>query len=136
MPAEGRFERKLLLCTLAGLVVRLSFVWLEPATEPVADETMWTTWGAKVLPEVGFSPLQFRLIFPPPLYPYFIGVVSLLGGLGAVKVAQAVVSSLLVPALGILGPAVFGPAAGLAAAAIAAFYPELVWFAATSGSRR
>src|SRR5262249_6220880 len=75
-------------------------------------------------------PLQFRLIFHPPLYPYFIGVFSLLGGLGAVKVAQAVVSSLLVPALGMLGAAVFGPAAGLAAAAIAAFYPELVWFAA------
>src|SRR4030095_5060776 len=28
------------------------------------------------------------------------------------------------------GAAVFGPAAGLAAAVIAAFYPELVWFAA------
>jgi hypothetical protein len=129
-PADGRFERGLVLLTLAGLVVRLAFVWLEPATDPVADETMWTTWGARVLPEVGFSPVRFRLIFHPPLYPYFIGVFSLLGGLGAVKVAQAVVSALLVPALGLLGAAVFGPAAGLAAAAIAAFYPELVWFAA------
>jgi hypothetical protein len=129
-PAEGRFSRQLLFLTVAGLAVRLLFVWLEPATDPVADETMWTTWGARVLPEVGFSPFRFRLIFHPPLYPYFIGVFSLLGGLGAVKVAQAVVSSLLVPALGILGAAVFGPAAGLAAAAIAAFYPELVWFAA------
>jgi hypothetical protein len=68
-PAEGRFPKQLLLLTLAGLAVRLAFVWLEPATDPVADETMWTTWGAKVLPEVGFSPLQFRLIFHPPLYP-------------------------------------------------------------------
>jgi len=91
---------------------------------------MWTTWGGKVLPEVGFSPVQFRLIFHPPLYPYFIGVFSLLGGLAAVKVAQAVVSALLVPIVGGLGAAVFGSGAGLAAAAIAAFYPELVWFAA------
>jgi Dolichyl-phosphate-mannose-protein mannosyltransferase len=129
-PAEGRFRKHLLLLTLAGLAVRLAFVWLEPATDPVADETMWTTWGAKVLPEVGFSPLRFRLIFHPPLYPYFIGLFSLLGGLGAVKVAQAVVSALLVPAVGRLGAAVLGPEAGLAAAAIASFYPELVWFSA------
>jgi 4-amino-4-deoxy-L-arabinose transferase-like glycosyltransferase len=129
-PAEGRFRKHLLLLTLAGLAARLAFVWLEPATDAVADETMWTTWGAKVLPEVGFSPLEFRLIFHPPLYPYFIGALSVLGGLGAVKVAQAVVSSLLVPAVGRLGAAVFGSDAGLAAAAIAAFYPELVWFSA------
>jgi 4-amino-4-deoxy-L-arabinose transferase-like glycosyltransferase len=129
-PAEGRFRKHLLLLTLAGLAVRLAFVWLEPATDPVADETMWTTWGARVLPEVGFSPLRFRLIFHPPLYPYFIGVFSLLGGLAAVKVAQALVSALLVPAVGRLGASVFSPEAGLAAAAIAAFYPELVWFSA------
>jgi 4-amino-4-deoxy-L-arabinose transferase-like glycosyltransferase len=129
-PAEGRFRKHLLLLTLAGLVVRLAFVFLEPATDPVADETMWTTWGAKVLPEVGFSPFAFRLIFHPPLYPYFIGAFAVLGGLTAVKLAQAVVSALLVPAVGRLGAAVFGPEAGLAAAAIAAFYPELVWFSA------
>ena len=128
--AEGRFSSRLLLLTLAGLAVRLAFVFLEPATDPVADETMWTTWGAKVLPEVGFSPLAFRLIFHPPLYPYFIGLFSLLGGLLAVKVAQAVVAALLVPAVGRLGALAFGPAAGLAAAALAAFYPELVWFSA------
>ncbi len=129
-PAEERFSSRLLLLTLAGLAVRLVFVFLEPATDPVADETMWTTWGAKVLPEVGFSPFAFRLVFHPPLYPYFIGLFSLLGGLLAVKVAQAVVSALLVPAVGRLGELAFGPSAGLAAAAIAAFYPELVWFSA------
>jgi hypothetical protein len=129
-PAEGRFSSRLLLLTLAALAVRLAFVWLEPATDPVADETMWTTWGAKVLPEVGFSPLRFRLIFHPPLYPYFIGLFSLVGGLTAVKVAQAVVSALLVPAIGRLGTLVFGPEAGLVAAGLAAFYPELIWFAA------
>ncbi len=128
MPAEGRFFPRLLQLTLAGLAARLAFVFLEPPTDPVADETMWTTWGASVLPEGGFSPLTFRLIFHPPLYPYFIGLVSLLGGLTAVKVAQAIVSALLVPAIGRLGAAVFGTGAGLAAAAIAAFYPELVWF--------
>jgi dolichyl-phosphate-mannose-protein mannosyltransferase len=126
-------SRRLLLLAAAALLVRLLFIALEPATDPVADETMWTTWGARILPspEVGFSPLRFRLIFHPPLYPYFIGVLSALSGtLLAVKLAQAAVSSLLVPALGRIGEALFGARAGLAAAATAAFYPELVWFAA------
>jgi hypothetical protein len=43
---------------------------------------------------------------------------------------QAVVSALLVPAVGRIGARVFGPRAGLLAAGCAAFYPELVWFAA------
>ncbi len=78
-----------------------------------------------------FSPFAFRLIFHPPLYPYFIGsLYALFGSLAAVKVAQALVSSLLVPALGRIGEALFGERAGLLAAAIAAFYPELVWFSA------
>lgn len=127
------FRRRLLLLTAAALAVRLSFIVLEPATTPVADETMWTTWGASVLPspEVRFSPLLFRLIFHPPLYPYFIGVLyGLFGTLAAVKVAQAVLSSLLVPALGRIGQGLFGERAGLAAAGLAAFYPELVWFSA------
>ncbi len=126
-------RKALILLTFAGLVARLLFVALEPATTPVADETMWTTWGAQVLPspEVRFSPFAFRLIFHPPLYPYFIGsLYALFGSLAAVEVAQALASALLVPALGRIGGALFGERAGLLAAGIAAFYPELVWFSA------
>ena len=126
-------RKALILLTFAGLVARLLFLALEPATTPVADETMWTTWGAQVLPspEVRFSPFAFRLIFHPPLYPYFIGsLYAVFGSLAAVKVAQALASSLLVPALGRIGGGLFGERAGLAAAGIAAFYPELVWFSA------
>ena len=126
-------KKALILLTFAGLLARLLFLAVEPATDPVADETMWTTWGAEVLrsPEVTFSPLRFPLIFHPPLYPYFIGALyALFGTLTAVKLAQAVASSLLVPALGNIGGALFGPRAGLASAAIAAFFPELIWFAA------
>jgi len=126
-------RKALILLTFAGLAARLLFLVMEPATTPVADETMWTTWGAEVLPspDVRFSPFAFRLIFHPPLYPYFIGsLFALFGSLAAVKVAQALVSSLLVPALGRIGEGLFGERAGLVAAALAAFYPELVWFSA------
>jgi 4-amino-4-deoxy-L-arabinose transferase-like glycosyltransferase len=68
-------------------------------------------------------------VFYPPLYPYFIAVpYALFGTLGAAKGAQLVVGTLLVPTLGRLGRRVFGERVGLGAAAIAAFYPELVWF--------
>jgi hypothetical protein len=122
----------LLALTVAGLLVRLGFLFWEPATGPVADERMWVVWGADVLPspEVAFSPLRFRLIFHPPLYPYFIGVLAKAGAgsLVPVKVVQAALGTLLVPALGRLGTAVFGRRTGLFAAGLAAFYPELVWF--------
>jgi hypothetical protein len=125
------FVRALVLLSLGAFLVRAAFLLLEPATGPVADERMWVVWGADVLPspEVAFSPLRFRLIFHPPLYPYFIGAVShAFGTLEAVKWAQVVLTPLLVPAVGLLGRRALGDQTGLLAAAFAAFYPELVWF--------
>jgi hypothetical protein len=128
---SGSFRRGLVALTLAGLVARLLFLVLEPATAPAGDERMWVVWGTEVLPseKIGFSPLRLRFIFHPPVYPYFIAVVfSLLGSLTAVKVAQCLLGALLVPAVGRIGVGAFGPRAGLFAATVTAFYPELVWF--------
>jgi 4-amino-4-deoxy-L-arabinose transferase-like glycosyltransferase len=124
--------RTLLLLTLAGLVVRAAFLLLEPATHPVADERTWTNWAVESLttPRVAFSPRRTHMIFYPPLYPYFIAVpYALFHTLEAAKWAQVVVGSLLVPAVGLVGRRAFGPRAGLVAAGITAFYPDLVWFA-------
>jgi len=129
---SSSFRRGLLGLTLAGLAVRLLWVVLEPSTIPVADETMWLTWGSRILPspDVGFSPLRLRFVFHPPLYLYFVGAIqALFGSLVAVKAAQCLVGALLVPALGLAGRRAFGEAAGLVAGGLAAFYPELVWFA-------
>jgi Dolichyl-phosphate-mannose-protein mannosyltransferase len=126
-------KRPLLLLTLAGLALRVAFLLLEPASSLAGDEHTWTTWGAEVLagPTVAFSPIRFRLIFYPPLYPYFIGAgYALFGSLAAVKACQVAISVLLVPAVGLLGSACFGRTPGLVAAGIAALYPELVWFSA------
>jgi 4-amino-4-deoxy-L-arabinose transferase-like glycosyltransferase len=126
-------RRPLVVLTLAGLVLRLAFLVLEPATVLAGDEHTWTTWGAEVLrsPEVAFSPLRFRLIFYPPGYPYFIALTrSLLGSMTAVKVCQALLGAALIPAVGRLGARVFGLPTGNAAAAIVAFYPDLIWFSA------
>ena len=131
----ARERRALYALTVLALGLRLLFVWAEPETYPVADETMWVTWGTEVLPspEVAFSPLAFpfRFVFHPPLYLYFLAsLFALFGSLTAIKVAQAGVAALLVPAVGRLGTMALGPRAGLFAAGIAAVYPELVWFAA------
>jgi dolichyl-phosphate-mannose-protein mannosyltransferase len=126
------FRRRLLALTVAGLAVRLLWVALEPGTAPVADETMWVSWGSQTLPspEVRFSPLRLLFVFHPPLYLYFVAVpFALFGSLQAVKYAQCVAGVLLVPALALVGRRAFGERVGLVAAGIAAFYPELVWFA-------
>jgi len=98
----------------------------------VADERTWVDWARALgSPRVSFSPFRTHMIFHPPLYPYFLAVpLALTGSLEAAKWVQAVLSVLLVPAVGRVGLRAFGPRAGLGAAALAAFYPELVWFAA------
>jgi 4-amino-4-deoxy-L-arabinose transferase-like glycosyltransferase len=127
------FRARLLLLSALGLAVRVLWVAVEPATGPVADETMWLTWGTQVLPspEVGFSPLRLRFIFHPPVYVYFLGAAfAASSSLVAVQYLQCAIAALLVPAMGLAGRTGFGERAGLAAAGIAACYPELVWFAA------
>lgn len=122
--------RALLLLTLAGLAVRVLLLVLEPAVGPVADERTWTDWAKTVASErVAFSPFRTRMIFHPPLYPYFLAVpYHVFGTLEAAKWVQACFATLLIPAVGLVGIRVFGRRAGLTAAAIATFYPELVWF--------
>jgi 4-amino-4-deoxy-L-arabinose transferase-like glycosyltransferase len=122
--------RALLLLTLAGLAVRVLLLVLEPSVGPVADERTWTDWARTVASErVHFSPLRTRMIFHPPLYPYFLAVpYAAFGTLAAAKWVQALFATLLVPAVGRVGMRVFGTRVGLTAAALCAFYPELVWF--------
>lgn len=127
---DPRFRRALLLVTLAGLAVRIALLALEPEAKLAGDEPTWTTLAINGLVKLRrpFSPLRSPIVFYPPGYPYFVGVFYALGGLVAVKWAQVVVSALLVPAVGRLGRTLFSPRVGLAAAALTAFYPELVWF--------
>jgi len=124
------FRRGLLLLTWRGWPCGCCG-WGSSADLSVADETMWLTAGTQLLPspEVAFSPLRLRFIFHPPLYVYFVGLVSTaFGTLEAVKYAQCLLGVTLVPALALLGRRFSGERAGLLAAGIAALYPELVWF--------
>lgn len=124
-------NRKLLLLALAGLLVRAALLLLEPATPLIGDERVWVNWAVKdlVTGKVRFSPFRAGIHFYPPLYHYFIALLhEPFGSLVAVKWAQVVVASLLVPAVGRIGTLAFGERAGVVGAALAAFYPDLVWF--------
>jgi len=99
-------------------------------TAPVADETMWLM-ALNRIPAAGFSPFANYPIFHPPLYPYFLAAIQALGGgLFAVKVVQALVGSLLIPAVYRIALLAFGRRTALAAGLLAAGYPELVWYSA------
>jgi 4-amino-4-deoxy-L-arabinose transferase-like glycosyltransferase len=129
-PASLSWTASLALIWAAGAAARVAFVALEPETAPVADETMWLMALTRI-PAAHFSPFTNFPIFNPPLYPYFLAVTNAaFGSLFAIKLVQALIGSLLIPAVGRVGARAFGPRAGLVAAALAAFYPELIWYAA------
>src|SRR4051794_30654498 len=121
-------KRRLAVLTVAALAVRAAFLLCEPATHAVGDERTWTDWALNLSSaRVGFSPLRIHLIFYPPVYPYFLAVLyKMTGTFQGAKWVQAVVGALVVPAVGLAGARAFSARVGTVAAAIVAFYPELV----------
>jgi hypothetical protein len=164
VPAQLSGKTLAVLGVLA-LAVRLLFIGLEPPTRTVGDERTWLAWaygcpGGVGCPQVAFSPFRTRLIFYPPLYPYFLaglGEIVADGGerpeteapagtprygksthgfpvsprsLVAVKLGQAVLGIALALAIAVLGARMFGGRVGTAAGGVAALYPDLIWYAA------
>ena len=124
-------SRALLALTVAAFAVRLAFLWLEPRCEPNGDEPTWIAIGTLHMarPNKGLDPFRNGIAFYPPLYAYFFGILfRATRSLTVVLAAQSLVGALLVPAVGRLGSTLFGRRVGLIAAAVIAFYPELVWF--------
>ena len=138
-PAHGR--RLVLIAAVAGLALRLAFglgYWVgKPLTH---DEQEYLALAESVSAGRGFvydaahetgTAQQFGRA---PGYPLFLALI----GAGApadaaparVKIAQAIVGAFGVWLIGVLGRRAAGPAAGVAAAAIAAVYPPLVWICA------
>jgi 4-amino-4-deoxy-L-arabinose transferase-like glycosyltransferase len=129
---ETSARRALTLLTLAACAVRAAYLVLEPTCALTGDEPSWIELGRRISrPAVAFSPIRSDLIFYPPVYPYFIGALfRAFGTMKAVLWVQVLLGALLVPVVGRAGALAFGRRAGLLAAAAAAFYPELVWYAA------
>jgi hypothetical protein len=124
--------RALVVLTGAAFLARALYLLLEPRCELVGDETSWIAFSAVVVRHPHWlSPFKNRLIFYPPAYEYFIALVRLaFHSLAAVQWAQVALGALLVPAIARSGGRAFSPRVGIVAAAMAALYPELLWYSA------
>jgi 4-amino-4-deoxy-L-arabinose transferase-like glycosyltransferase len=119
--------RPVVMLTVLAFLVRAAFLMLVPACDYAGDEPSWIALGTQEL--VPLSPLRNDLAFYPPLYPYFIALLSrATGSLEAVLWVQSALGALVVPAVARVGAATFDRRTGLVAAAFAAFHPDLVWF--------
>jgi dolichyl-phosphate-mannose-protein mannosyltransferase len=129
---QGRLDRTLRALALAALAVRALYLLLEPHCALSGDEPSWIELGRRIArPAVAFSPFKSDLIFYPPLYPYLIGACHrLFGSMQSVLWVQVALGALLVPVVGRAAAFAVGPRAAVVAAALAAFYPELVWYSA------
>jgi preprotein translocase subunit Sec61beta len=139
-PSAGR--RLILAAVLAGLCLRLAFGLLYWVHKPLThDEREYLALAHSVAAGRGFvydashdtgTAQQFGRA---PVYPLFLAIV----GAGTtepdaaparVKVVQSIVGAIGVGLIGLLARRAAGPRAGVAAAAIAAVYPPLVWICA------
>jgi hypothetical protein len=125
-------SRALVALTAVGLTLRVAYLLLEPRCALTGDESSWIELGRRIgRPAVAFSPLRSDLVFYPPAYPYFVAALfRSFHTMRAVLWAQAVLGALLVPVVGRAGALAFGRRVGLLAAAVTAFYPELLWYSA------
>jgi 4-amino-4-deoxy-L-arabinose transferase-like glycosyltransferase len=120
----------------AGLAVRVAYVLLvEPRVLFPSDAAGYHLLAGNLADGHGyvrpFDLLDGRAVATaefPPLFPGVVSVVAWLGGTGvtAQRLAMSVVGAATVGLVGLLGRRVGGPAAGLAAAGLAAVHPMLV----------
>jgi len=138
----SRGRRLMLAAALVGLAVRLAFglgYWVQkPLTH---DEREYLALARSLTDGRGFTyaashdtgtAQQFGRA---PVYPLFLTII----GAGAlehdavparVKIAQSIVGAIGVWLIGLIALRAVSPAAGVAAAAIAAVYPPLIWMCA------
>ena len=138
----ARSHRLIVAAAIAGLLLRLAFAFLYWNNKPLThDEREYLALAQSLSAGRGFTydarhdPGTAQQFGRAPAYPFFLAVI----GAGAenydavparVKIAQSIVGTLGVWMIGLLARRAAGPAAGVAAAAIASLYPPLVWICA------
>lgn len=117
---------------LAGLAIRVVQIETTSYT-PRSDAASYLTLAAQVARSgdyasgPGAGGTRGPTAYFPPGYPYFLAaVVKVAAGVKAARISQAVLGTVTVALIGLLGLEACGTAAGLAALAIAAVYPALI----------
>ena len=135
---RDRFARALLLITLVALVVRVGYVVLEKWDEPlVGDQVAYHRSADRLAAGDGFvvrvderssrRTVNRPAADHPPLTVMVLAPVSWItgGNANAQRLAMALIGTVSVALIGLVGRAVAGARAGLIAAGIAAVYPNL-----------
>jgi 4-amino-4-deoxy-L-arabinose transferase-like glycosyltransferase len=130
MRLPARFESRLALIALGGLLIRLLYTALNRKYPVIGDALTFHLDAAHVADGQGFQ-RAFEAVPTaehPPLHILLLSLVDVLGGHGTLpqKFVLCFVGTGTVIALGFLGRTVAGERTGLIAAAIGAVYP-LLW---------
>ena len=135
-------RRLVLACVLVGLLARLAFALFYWVDQPLThDEREYLALGRSVARGEGFqypadepAPGTAQQFGRAPGYPLFLAALRVTApGERAprrVQIAQAVTGALIVWLIAAIAGRAAGPRAAVAAAAIAAVYPPLVWMPA------
>jgi Dolichyl-phosphate-mannose-protein mannosyltransferase len=126
----GRFEHRLLLVVLAGLAVRIAYAIYNRHYPVIGDAMVFHLDAQHLADGHGFQrPYEpVPTAEHPPVFIVLLAALDVVGAKGflAHRLAMAVLGTVTVGLLGLLGRRVAGPRAGLIAAAVAAVYP-LLW---------
>ena len=116
-----------------ALVLRLALVVATPGYELRSDPADYDRHGRSIAdgtgyPSQGLAPGSRVTAYRPPVYPLFVGAVYAVAGPrpNAVRVAQAVVGTLVVGLIGWIAAALWGRWAALMAMGLAAVFPPLL----------
>jgi 4-amino-4-deoxy-L-arabinose transferase-like glycosyltransferase len=141
-PNPGTGSRWIVACVLVGLALRLAFALLYWVNQPLThDEREYLALGRSVARGEGFqypadepSPGTAQQFGRAPGYPLFLSTLGITTTVDhaprRVQIAQACVSALGIWLIAAIARRAGGPRAGVAAAAIAAIYPPLIWLPA------
>lgn len=133
----SRFTTRLALIALAGLAIRVTYVWFVKRHDALAgDEYYYYLGGSLIADGFGFLHPGFAFAPPyvrvpgadhPPVTQVFTGGVSYVfpGSIPANRLAMAVVGAVVVFVIGLVARKIAAERAGLIAAALAAVYAAL-----------
>jgi tetratricopeptide (TPR) repeat protein len=129
-PAPQRFHRWLALVAIAGLLLRIVYLFELRGDAlvalPIGDGWQYDEWARRI---AAGEWLGAQAFYQTPLYPYFLAAIYTAFGhsLMAVRAIQAVLGAAACLLLAIAGRRFFSERAGLIAAAILAIYPWAIF---------
>lgn len=124
--------RKILSLFIIGLALRLAYVVYVPQLEVTSDAKAYTILARNVAEGNGYALADGKPHTRwPPGYPLFISAVYKIFGIEnntAVRIAQAILTSLLIVIVYLIAKKIFNPRTGFIAGLLMCFYPAFITY--------